>query len=272
MDTLPTELIHIIFNYIKLITDKRQFVKTCVLYNKITKKLMVEVENNLKPMYTSMVSMLVHKNLQSGYYNPNYLYEIITDYCVEKFTLELCNDKYFNLIPMSYLQTNNSIIMYILSSYGQTELLDIAYKNWGVNENMLEPALYNGHLDTVIWFYNHGCKNKDLIAKTACANGHKHILKWVIQNGYTFTNLSFFAVLGGRLNILIWLKKKDYMMVEDVNILEATLYGHLDIIIWVKENSRYKWTERTYQDVYNMAKRKNHLHIIEWLQNEKLKQ
>ena len=48
MEYMPNELILIIFMYINKVTDKRQFVRTCKLYNTITKKLIKNVINNFK--------------------------------------------------------------------------------------------------------------------------------------------------------------------------------------------------------------------------------
>ncbi len=44
MDSLPFDVIPIIFNFIKLIQTKRQFMKTCKAYYNLTKKP-IEIEN-----------------------------------------------------------------------------------------------------------------------------------------------------------------------------------------------------------------------------------
>lgn len=44
MENLPLEIIPIIFNYIPIIDDKRNFLRTCKKYNIITKQLL----NNIK--------------------------------------------------------------------------------------------------------------------------------------------------------------------------------------------------------------------------------
>lgn len=47
MDTLPFDVIPIIFHYIKSIIDKRQFMKTCVAYHKMTKNFVDVLNKNL---------------------------------------------------------------------------------------------------------------------------------------------------------------------------------------------------------------------------------
>src|SRR4051812_48235518 len=107
MQSLPPELINIIANYTQKITDKRQFSKTCKLYNNITKPLIQLQESTIKFKH----------------------FEYPTKYCMEKFTLELCNDGYFDKIPDSYLIPYNLFIVKALTIYGQLELLKKAIEN-----------------------------------------------------------------------------------------------------------------------------------------------
>ena len=88
MNNVPNDLIPIIFNYIPKISDKRLFTQSNKRINNITKSLMIQFENNFIVEYFN----------QYDYY------------CVEKFTLELCHDGYFHLIPETYLYPNNTII------------------------------------------------------------------------------------------------------------------------------------------------------------------
>ena len=48
MDSIPNELIILIFDLILLITDKRQFLKTCLHYNKLLKQTFLQYEQNYK--------------------------------------------------------------------------------------------------------------------------------------------------------------------------------------------------------------------------------
>src|SRR5208283_1209888 len=103
MDFLPDELILLIFESIPLITDKRHFLMVNIHYNRITTQSFMNYERN----YT--IKDFVK----------------ISEYSVEKFTLELCHDGYFDLIPDHYMISGNLIILSSLSYYGSIKLLSI---------------------------------------------------------------------------------------------------------------------------------------------------
>ncbi len=70
MQTLPIEIIEQIVSYIPKITDKRQFTRICKLCNIIAYPIIQNQESKIKIR--------------------GFIYT--TEKCVEKFTLELCND------------------------------------------------------------------------------------------------------------------------------------------------------------------------------------
>jgi len=114
MHDFPDETILIIFEHINKITDKRQFLQTCKHINVITKDMIEKAENNIEI-----------KGLAKIYHN-----------CVQKFTMELCHDSYFDKIPLSYFNRHNTVIMHLLVQYGQLELLKFARNNgceWFLN-------------------------------------------------------------------------------------------------------------------------------------------
>ncbi len=51
MDTLPNELILIIFNQINGLQDKKKFLRTCNTYNNLTKKIMENVKYSVFNVY-----------------------------------------------------------------------------------------------------------------------------------------------------------------------------------------------------------------------------
>ncbi len=129
MDTLPNEIILLIFDNILLITDKRQFLRTCSKYNNITKVSMYNFESNYKV---------------KGFCK-------IDKYCVEKFTLELCYESYFDMIPTSYINQKNEILIYASIFFDSIETLERA-KNNGCNlENVYYYAWERGNLDVLKW-------------------------------------------------------------------------------------------------------------------------
>ncbi len=131
--SLPDEIILVIFNFIKKITDKRQFLKTCSKYNNLTKELFEISENNSK------------LNLYG---------KTISEYSMEKFTLELCCDGYFNMIPKKYFNERNGVIIGLLVIYGKLELLKFAINNGcRFDYDTCILAAENGHLDVIKWAF-----------------------------------------------------------------------------------------------------------------------
>ncbi len=134
LSILPDELILIIFENILLITDKRQFLKTCLKYNKITKQSFLHFENNFysKPFYQ------------------------IKDYSVEKFTLELCSDKYYDMIPNNYITPSNSVIVCVLAMNNCVPLLEIAKNNGCSFQFFNTYARFGEHPEVLKWGKENG--------------------------------------------------------------------------------------------------------------------
>ncbi len=129
MNTLPNELILLIFDNILLITDKRKFLRTCIKYNDITKVSMCNFESNYKV---------------KGFCK-------IDKYCVEKFTLEMCYESYFNMIPTSYINPKNEILIYASIFFDSIETLERAKNNNCNLENVHCYAVDLGNLDVLKW-------------------------------------------------------------------------------------------------------------------------
>ncbi len=168
MDLLPNELIIVIFNFIKLITDKRQFLKTCIHYNNLTKQAMLNYEHN--------------------YNIPHFIYE--NNYCVEKFTLELCHDGYFNLIPDHYINKYNYIITRCSAYFNNVSLLELAKSKdcclsriFGVGA--LEYGALAGHISVLDWCVKNNF-DKDVLCSFSIQYGHLHVLKWLQEHGFEF--------------------------------------------------------------------------------------
>jgi hypothetical protein len=217
MQTLPYELVNIIVNYIPKITDKRQFSKTCIPYNKITKKVIQLQESIIKYEH----------------------FDYPIEHCKEKFTLELCNDGYFDLIPDSYLTPDNNVIVKALTIYDQFELLNktlengcelfkykTEYDEWyidddniGINGNNLDNtcdhAVISGNLQLLIWARQSGCEWNDNTFELAAKYGHLHILKYLKDNNCDYNIYSYWhPVKNGDLHVLEWLYNEGYGMNE----------------------------------------------------------
>ncbi len=281
MDTLANELILLIFNFIKLITDKRQFLRTCVTYNKITKGSMAKFENSYSIKHFKKI---------------NY-------YCMEKFTLELCHDKYFDMIPKSYIVENNYIIGKALGAFYDEELLYeksnrlIDYCKYAFvlfieslieynKPNILELAKTNGcNLEKICKYAaKHGniyCLEEESIYRRiyyifnvreglghkinciclhAAENGHLNILKWTNENGCFCPDLftSDIAAKNGHLHILKWFDENGFDWNHNI-CSNAALGGQLEILKWAREKDFY-WDESTCAN----AAKYGHLECLIW--------
>ncbi len=219
MQSLPNEIIPIIFGFIQKITDKRMFIRTCKIYNNLTKILIKKVElNNLTRRKLSLyISYLKHNA-----------------YTVERFTLELCFDSYLDLIPMSYINRNNVIIIDVAIIWNNIKLLEMAINNG------CELSYYNRML---IIDYD----RLDMIKLL----GDK--IKWD-------KNTSARAISNGKLDIIIWAKQNnlelDIRRVHEI----AIIYGQLNIVKWtVLENGI-----KIKLDDYKLAIDYEQHQILEW--------
>ncbi len=250
MDTLPNELILLIFDYILLITDKRQFLKTCKFHNNLTKQSMLNYEINYEVKF----------------------FRKIKEYCVEKFTLELCHDKYFDMIPKHYIIPNNKILVKSLAAFNCVKLLQIAMElNFDSSEIPKYAALY-GSLEVLQWaksinlnmdiiiLNNNSFNNNNIrsivasqenlklarllgnntdesnICIFAASQGHLNILKWAREIGLKMDNLiCYYAVLGRHLKILNWINEIDdfYIMVLEKYLISK---GDDESVKWINDN------------------------------------
>ncbi len=258
MDNIPNDLIPIIFDNIKLITDKRQFLKTCKTIYQITKHLMIQCQNNFKVEY----------------------FKEINDYSMEKFTLELCHDKYFNLIPLTYLNPNNTIIVSALATFGNVELLQIAVNNGCqlIESNVIDEYLHaceysisklvdtcalaaqNGHQNVIEFCLDNGCKLNWLSCLMAAKNGHLELLKWLHLNKCEFNiNVSGIAAYYGHYDVVKWLIDND-CKVNQLTCASAAQNGHINILKLLTQHGcrLTKWVSKS-------AAFNGHLDTLKWL-------
>ncbi len=296
MNTLPSELINIIITHILKITDKRQFTQTCITYNNITKSLIQNQETTFKVNLSKIRRQDVILKINHLEYSQNY--------CMEKFTIELCNDSYFNKIPNCYLTPKNNIIVKALTIYGQIELLTCAMKNgcnllknlrdeydyFNFDDNSCAHAVLSGEIDVLKFVRSHGglwnCETADFAAEC----GHLHILKFLVTNGCNpRMSASLNAAEVGHIDILHWLIENTYTMHFDARQMAAR-HGNLDILkilgqskyVWNDDVCRYaaiggslsclQWgiengCKLNVSEIYGIAARWNYIHIINWLRN-----
>ncbi len=274
MDTIPSEIILLIFELIPKITDKRQFLRTCNKYNILTKESMKNFENNY---------VVKHFHKINGYH-------------MEKFTLELCHDKYFDMIPEHYIIPRNFILVKALATFNCVELLQVIMKR-----NILKTMIM-GKRDSIL---SEVCQYFVLsqVCEHAANNGSLEVLKWGENSGFNlgivtynsvgttvFTNICANAALNGHLNVLNWAKEIGLIM-DDMVCSNAALGGHVEILNWAKLNGLHwdmlvtasnaarggnievlKWVKANGGKWNNFsvghAAKNGHLEALQWLHND----
>ncbi len=235
--TLPNEIILLIFDNIKLITDKRQFLRTCILYNKITKQSM--------------------QNFEKDYKIENYMQ--IDNYCVEKFTLELCHDKYFDMIPLSYIIPNNTILMKALASFDCLPLLKIAKNNGCDLSDVCNFASYGDNLEMLKWARENNYDLNSRVCVYAARNGNLEMLKWAKENGCEWdSETCVSATMNNHLDVLIWARANGCNWSETV-CTYAAICNNLEILKWARQNG-CKWDS----NVRYYAKAMGHNDLLQW--------
>ncbi len=249
MDSLPNEIILEIFNYILKITDKRQFLRTCLNYNILTKQLFIDYETNykIKEFENYKIKTLVHYEIETV--------KNLINYCVEKFTLELCYDKYFDMIPKSYINKNNKMIVSALASFNCINLLELALDNgckaytpFGTSyqddaNSICEFASLNGHIEIIdfaITKYGKSVFKNPYICAGAALYGHLETLKLLREKGFNIDpNSCIYAAIGGQLEVLQWLLNNDYKWTNKI-YRYAKNYNHKEMLEWIEENGYVK--------------------------------
>lgn len=242
MNKLPYELIVIIFDNIEKITDKRQYLKTCKLYNHITKKAILSAEDHNAISYFNKFNYYIDYHGKMDYKNEllQFVWQYIYTYCVEKFTLELCYDNYFELIPQSYY-SNNAMIVKALCAYNQFELL--RHDKNICTHNICKYGAYHGFMDVIQYGIDHGLKIDWEVCENAAYNGHIDIIEWIDIDknykklGYAVfdNNVAEYAALNGHLNIVILAKKLE-LNVNANALAAAASGGHIDVVRWLLKN------------------------------------
>jgi hypothetical protein len=268
MQCLPNDLIIVICDYILKITDKRKFTQTCKIFNNVTKGLILIAELNLKeyPVYSHFDRKPEKFKIEHFKYN--------NEYSVEKFTLELCHDEYFNLIPKSYISSNNSIICKALAIYGQLELLKKAIK-YGCEPdrekdhrftndlfNICNHAVISGNVDMVKYLLlEDWCITDSLTCKLASKYGYLHILTFLKEYGSKFDyNSPNYAAYNGDIKTLKWLINNDCPIDHEICDY-AVMNGHVYIIKWLMRKHGYEPTSESCE----IAIENNNLDLLKWL-------
>ncbi len=256
MQSLPHDLMPIIFGYIRKITDKRQFTQTCKIYNLLTRELIKNIDIKFMPKHN---------------YSPYFEYKCYTypyiknnNYCMENFTIELCHDSYFDLIPQKYINQNNTIIAKAAIMYNNIDLLKMVINNvCYITHDTRNMAIGYGRLEMVKLLIHNDCNWCPIFSDTAAIGGHLNILNWAKENHFQLntSNISYQAVKFGHLNIIKWCVSNDIKLHID-SCPNAAKHGHLEMLKFLLEYGC------SLADSYLIAEKYKHKHITDWLRYE----
>ncbi len=239
MQSLPNDIIPIIFGFIQKTTDQRMFTRTCKIYNNMTKTLIKKV------IFNSLTNR--KRTLHNAYLKND-------NNCVEKFTLELCFDSYFDLIPMSYICRNNNIIIDVSIVWNNIKLLEMAINNgcelsyynrmllidynrlnmlellkdkinW--DENTMARAITGGKLDILIWAKENNLKvDMQRVFNIAIMYGQLNIVKWtVLENGVKIRPSDFdVAINSGHYGIIDWFNLVEPIQFKNICLVKKKKY------------------------------------------------
>jgi len=148
-----------------------------------------------------------------------------------------------NLDMLKWLRSNNcqwngSVTIYAAQK-GYVDILKWAIDNGCEWSRWTVIACANNNEGITMLRYLQGIDNFRVrhclyLCETAIENGHLHILRWAIKNGYklSYKYISL-AIKYGHLHILKWVVKKGYFNICITHINEAIEYGHTDIERWL---------------------------------------
>ncbi len=297
MEFFPKEIILIIFNYILLITDKRQFLRVC--------------KNNYI-MTEDFMEKYVKIYCVKGF-------DEIIKYPMERFTLELIHDGYFDMIPIHYITLTNDMLIkasaffnninllknlkkiprfnYLLKAYvciyaakngqigvlkwakkngyewtcqtfenaainGHLSTLQLLYKNIKiVNTKICEIAAEKGYLDILKWAYKKGCDWNSYICECAAKNGQLEVLTWLHENGCPWNiKTCDEASYHGNLNCLQYAHENGCEYDIKTCFDNAICFGHLDCLKYLR-NSGFDW----YDNLCLNGNKYDNKELLSWL-------
>ncbi len=267
MDLLPNEIILIVFGYIQKVTDKRQFLRTCILYNKITKQSLVNFENDMyniyfHKLYDAHRDVLIPFNFDGVF---KQFKHTINKLCPEKFMIELSHDGYPDLINKSCLNVvDNVLLIIIFASYGNVELLEYVINEDTETKLISSYGARNGHISVIEFCKDKGYTIGLQVCSRAANNGHINVLKWYIENGYVWhEHSSTFAAYYGHVEVIRWIIDSGLKLHPQI-IGSVAIYGHINILeLWAEKN--YLFNISTCQN----AAYGGQLNALKWLKQNK---
>jgi len=152
---------------------------------------------------------------------------------------------------------------------GHLEVLKWVKENgssWNIEERcsrIYDAAAYGGHVEVLKWLRETCPEN--LLEETfadAARGGHIETLEWLRENGCPCNSRAcYYAAMMGNLQVLNWLKEKEYLGVPGETINFAAAGGKVAVLQWMKDLGYNCWTSTTLR----VAVREGHVEVLEWL-------
>lgn len=125
-------------------------------------------------------------------------------------------------------------------------------------------AVKNGNLELLKWLQTQNCRIVHSVAEIAADHGQLHILEWIIENDFPYNTNDLYrsSIRGGHIDIFKWLLSKNIVLSDlykDSLCLFAVYGGQLSTLKWLREQG-YSWDKYI---PYEAAK-KDHLEIFIW--------
>ena len=163
------------------------------------------------------------------------------------------------LLAMILDGSNSQKVIYSFVSKTWLSFIDTRYL-WVVRDILMREFSETESLPLIQWAYNQGCPIDDNFFSEAITIGNINILDWWSQHK-NFSRLCGKAASEGRLDILIWMKSKGYVLWCIYNVFSSAAYrGHLEVIKYLRSES-YFWDEGTCY----FAAAGGHLEVLQWV-------
>ncbi len=127
------------------------------------------------------------------------------------------------------------------------------------NDALCESIALSGDVLEFKKAVSNGLKWRSWATCIVAEHGHLELLQYLHANKYNWDIfVCFFASMKGYFHILRWLHSVN---LTDDNVLHCAMrHNYMDILQWALDNN-LDWNG----DTYALAKKTNHLNVIEWL-------
>jgi hypothetical protein len=287
MDSIPQEIIQIIFSFLP-ISGKRRFIRTCHAYHQDMEQSELEFQKKINDTkyffgmrYTGFSNQLYKYTIELFYDNypiPNYFiipenrvlhqYKKIYYKTAKRGDLDLIK-KLLALNRNNYLDSNIDWTCYGAAKVGNLAILRWMKLHYKFDSGVTAYAARGNQFNVLKWLRKYEAPWDFLTTAYAAKSGNIKMLKWCLDNGCKINEYSIqLSASKGHFNIVKFLYKK-YLGDNYYHNIGAS--GNLEIVEWIiGKLSRYE-SKLFYQIIYGGAAENGKLHVLKWLKNNNVK-